>query len=279
MRAISLQADLVDLLGGEVADGGAAADVVAVAGLAAGQRGDGQRGAAVRGVLGGDEGGEGLVGGQDLGVDGVGDLFGEPLLVLGRDARRELVGGDQEGIGGDDAVALRGDLLEQEADGHELVLHAGAQDLFGLGEDAGDLVEAGDVVLVVLDGVERDGEREVGQLGVRAIHLRDGHLVLFEAVVGEALLEGADEQIVGEQVLLGEAGGGDGFEAGEKGLVGGVAAGDAGERDVVELVVVAVVAVGGGALGGELEIGLVLLFEEGVLSGEAGFERGRRRGE
>ena len=200
-------------------------------------------------------------------------------LVVGGDAGRELLRGDQEGIGGDDAVALRGDLLEQEADGHEVVLHAGAQDFLGLGEDAGDLVEAGDVVLVVLDGVERDGEREVGEVGVRAVHLRDGHLVFFEAVVVEALLEGAHEQVVGELILLGEAGGGDGFEAGEKGLVGGVPAGDAGERVVVELVVVAVVAVGGGALGGVLEVGLILLFEESVLGGEAGFERGRRRGE
>ena len=61
---------------------------------------------------------------------------------------------------------------------------------------------------------------------------------------------------------------GDGLEAAEVSGVGGVAAIDGGERAVGELVVVAIVSAGGGALGGVLEIGLGELFEESVLGGE-----------
>ena len=273
-----VEAEGVDLVGREVG-GGAAEDVVLVALCAVGQRGDGEGGAAVRGVVRGDEGGEGAVGGDDVLVDGVGDLGGEALLVFSGDAGGVLLRWDEEGVGVDDAVALAGDFFEQEADGHEVVFHAGAEDLGGLGEDAGNLVEARDVVLVVLDGVEGHAERKVGEAGVDAVHLVDGHLVLFEVVVVEALLEDAGEEVVGEEVLLGEAGGGDGLEAGEVGDVGGVAAGDGAEGAVGELVVVAIVSVGGGALGGFFEVGLVELFEESVLGGEAGVDGGGLGGE
>ncbi len=201
-----------------------------------------------------------------------GDLGGEALLVFRRDAGGVLLRRDEEGVGFDDAVALAGDLFEQEADGHEVVFHAGAEDFGGLVEDARNLVETRDVVLVVLDGVEGHGEGKVGEAGVDAVHLVDGHLVFFEVVVVEALLEDAGEEVVGEDVLLGKAGGGDGFEAGEIGDVGGVAAIDGGEGAVGELVVVAIVSVGGGALGGVLEVGLVELFEESVLGGETSID-------
>jgi hypothetical protein len=126
----------------------------------------------------------------------------------------------------------------------------------------------------MLDGVEGHAERKVSEAGVDAVHLVDGHLVLFEIVVVEALLEDAGEEIVGENVLLGEAGGRDGFEAGEVGDVGGMAAIDSGERAVGELVVVAIVSIGGGALGGVLEVRLIELFEEGVLSSETTVDGG-----
>jgi hypothetical protein len=126
----------------------------------------------------------------------------------------------------------------------------------------------------MLDGVEGHAERKVSEAGVDAVHLVDGHLVLFEIVVVEVLLEDAGEEIVGENVLLGEACGRDGFEAGEVGDVGRMAAIDGGERAVGELVVVAVVSVGGGALGGVLQVGLVELFEESVLGGETSVDGG-----
>jgi hypothetical protein len=135
-------------------------------------------------------------------------------------------------------------------------------------------VETRDVVLVVLDGVEGHAERKVGKAGVDAVHLVYGHLEFFEVVVVETLLEDAAEEVVREDVLLGEAGGGNSLEAGEVGEVGGVAAIDGGEGAVGELVVVAIVSVGGGALGGVLEVGLVELFEESVLVGETSFDGG-----
>ena len=57
-----------------------------------------------------DEGGEGLVGGNDVGVDGVGDLLGQALLVFGGDARRIFLCRKQKGIGVDDALTLHREL-------------------------------------------------------------------------------------------------------------------------------------------------------------------------
>jgi hypothetical protein len=58
---------------------------------------------------------------------------------------------------------------------------------------------------------------------VDAIHLVNGHLVFFEVEVSDALLENANEEVVGELILIREAGGGDGLNAGEEGAVGLVA--------------------------------------------------------
>jgi hypothetical protein len=69
-------------------------------------------------------------------------------------------------------------------------------------------------------------------------------------------------------VLVGEASTRNGFKPRQEGLVGLVALGEGNERVLGEFVVVAVVAEGGGALRKVAEIGLVLLFEKGVLGGE-----------
>ena len=95
------------------------------------------------------------------------------------------------------------------------------------------------------------------------------HLVLFEVEVRNALLQRADEQVAGELILIRKAGGGDGLEAREVSLVGTVLADVAGEGVVVELVIVAVVAVGRGHLGRELQVCLVLLLEQLVLGRDA----------
>ena len=99
--------------------------------------------------------GEGFVGGNDVAVDGVGDLLGQTLLVFRRNACGILFGRQQKRIGIDDALALRRKFFEQEADRHELVFHAGAQDFGGLAQNARNLVKTRDVVFVVLDGIER----------------------------------------------------------------------------------------------------------------------------
>src|SRR5216683_814193 len=112
------------------------------------------------------------------------------------------------------------------ADGHELVFNAGAKDFGGLGEDSGDMMKTGNVVLVVLEGVEWDRKRQVGEAGVDAILLVNWHLVLFEVVVGDALPENTNKEVVRELVLVGEPGGRDSFEPGQEGLVGLVELGD-----------------------------------------------------
>ena len=77
--------------------GGPAVDVVLVALLAVWQRGDSESGTAFGGVFRAKEGGEGLVGGDDVDVDGVGDLLGQALLVFRGDASRDtsLSGGER----------------------------------------------------------------------------------------------------------------------------------------------------------------------------------------
>src|SRR5208283_5835205 len=94
----------------------------------------------------------------------------------------------------------------------------------------------------------RDGLWKIGERSVDAILLIDGHFVLFEVEVGDALLQNANEQVVGELILVGESGGGDGLEAREEIAVDLIALVNGGERVFGELVVVAIVAEGRGAL-------------------------------
>jgi hypothetical protein len=104
---------------------------------------------------------------------------------------------------------------------------------------------------------------------VRPAHLGNGHLEILEGVVLIALLEGADQEFMGKDVLLGEAGGRDGLEAGEEFLVGGVVTVGFGQGDVVQLVVVAIIAVRGRGLRRGFQVRLILLFKERILRGNA----------
>ncbi len=80
---------------------------------------------------------------------------------------------------------------------------------------------------------------------------------------------------MGKDVLLGKAGGRDGLEAGEKFLVRGVLALGFGQGDVVELVVVAIVAVRGRGFRRGFQVGLILLLKERVLRGNSRMRRKR----
>src|ERR1700729_387196 len=95
-----------------------------------------------------------------------------------------------------------------------------------------------DVVLVVLDAAERRGEGQIGMVDVCASHLGDGHVKIFERVVLVALLEGADKEIVGKDVLFGEAGSRKSLEQGKEFLVHGVLALRFGKGSFVQPVVV-----------------------------------------
>ncbi len=81
---------------------------------------------------------------------------------------REFFQGEDEGVGGDHAFSLAGNFFGDEPDGDQVIVHSGAKDVFSLEEGPGDLVEAGDVILVVFDRVEWHGEREVGEVGMDA---------------------------------------------------------------------------------------------------------------
>ena len=130
---------------------GEAMNVVLVAALSFGKRLDRELGAAVGNVVGLGPCGELLIGGEDDVVDGFVDLRGEPALFRFGEGCGKLLERQEEGVGGDDAVALLRDLGSQELDGDEVVGNAGAQNGLGLGEGGGDLVQAGNVVLVMLD--------------------------------------------------------------------------------------------------------------------------------
>ena len=179
----------------------------------------------MRRVFGAHEVGEILVCRDNFVVDGVGDLLGQAFLIFGGNACGIFFGRQQERIGVDDALTLRGKFLHQESNRHELVFHAGAEDFDGLGQDLRNLVQTRDVVLVVFDGIERHGERQIGEAGMDAVLLVDGHLVFFEVEVGDALLQNANQQVVRELVLIGEAGGRDRLQARKEHLrwSGGVA--------------------------------------------------------
>jgi len=81
---------------------------------------------------------------------------------------------------------------------------------------------------------------------------------------------------VRDEVLLGEARGIDGLDAGQIGEFALVTGSGGGERVVTELVVVTVVSDGSGLGGIHLEAGLPGVFKEGVLGGKArGYGGGR----
>ena len=269
------QADLVNFVRGQMR-GGPAVDVVLVAPLAIGQGSDGQRGAAPRRVVGAHEIGELAVGRQHTGIDCVGNFLGQTLLIFSGNVGGILLGGQQKRIGVDDALALHRNFFQQEAHRHQLVFHASAQDFGGLIQHARNLVQARDVILVMLHRIERDRERQIGQVGVDAVHLIDRHFEFFQIVIGVAQFEHAHQQIVGELILFGHAGGGDRGDLGQEIAIGLVAVGERGQRTFGEFVVVAIIAESRGALRRIAQIGLVLIFEDGVLGRDAIGDGGRR---
>jgi hypothetical protein len=164
-------------------------DVVPIALLATRQRRDRKRRTTLGRVLLADELAERLIGRQHFVGHRVGDRFGEALLICSRNARRKFLGRQQKRIRGDDAITLRRHFLQQEAHGHELRFHPDAQYFFGLHEGIRNLVQTRDVVLVLLHRVERHGERQIGEVQVRTVHLTHGHRIFLEVVVRDALLE------------------------------------------------------------------------------------------
>ena len=76
-----------------------------------------------------------------------------------------------------------------------------------------------------------------------AVHLRDRHLEVLEGVVLVALLQGANEKLMGEKILLRETSRRNSFEARQELLVRSMLSLGLSQGSVIQLVVVAVVAV------------------------------------
>src|ERR1017187_3816199 len=213
------QTELVDLVRRH-AGGSSRVNVVLIALLAVWQRSNGKCGSALGRVFRGQECGESLVCRDYVVVDRVSDLLGQALLVFDGNARRILLCRDEKRIGVDDSLTLDREFFQQKSNRHEPILHARAKHFGDLAEDARNLLKTGDVVFVVLDGVEGNGQRQIRKAGMDAILLIDWRLVLFKVEVGDALLEDTNEEVVGELVLVEESNTRDGFKPGEEGLVG-----------------------------------------------------------
>src|SRR5215469_5067358 len=110
--------------------------------------------------------------------------------------------------------------------------------------------------------------RYVREIELDAAHLADRHFILFEVIVGNALLENADQHVVGELILIGEAGGGDSLEPLQESNVKLMPPGNAVERVIGQLVVVAIVSVTRGGFRRSAQIGLILLVKKGILGGQ-----------
>ena len=218
-----LRLDAVDLAETQLMDlirrhvrGCPAVDVVFVALLSVGQRGDRERRAALGRIFCANEGREDPVRSDHIGVDRVGDLLRQSLLIFGRNLRGIFFRRHEKRIGVDDALALHRNFLQQKPHRHQLVAHPGAQNFGGLARAPRNLLQPRDVVLVVLDGIERHGQRQIRQIGMDAILLIDRHLVFFEIEVGDALLQDANQQVVRKLILVGEAVGRDRLQPAEE---------------------------------------------------------------
>ncbi len=263
-----LEADLVDRRRGDV-DGGHRLHRLGVAPLAVRQALDRDRGPALRRVLGAQEGGEIPVRRQHVLVDRLGQRGRQLLLVGVREAGRELLQRQHERVGGDDPLGLLRQLVDDELRRHQAVLDAGAQHLGGLLQHPRNLVETRDVVLVVLHRIEGHAQRQIGQAGMDAVLLADRHLEVLQPVGDVAAGELALQELVREQVGVRHAGGGDGAQPLQVGVVLRVLPRDLRQRRVAELRVVAVIPHRGRPFRVVLQPVLVELFEQRVLFRDA----------
>ena len=128
-------------------------------------------------------------------------------------------------------------------------------------------MQARDVILVMLYGIQRHGKRQVRQLGMDAILLIDRHLILFQIEIGDALLQHANQQVVRKLILVGKTRRRDSFKPPQKRLIRLVPLRQPIQRIVVQLVVVAVIPKRSRPLRQKTQIRFVLLLENYILRG------------
>jgi hypothetical protein len=141
------------------------------------------------------------------------------------------------------------------------------------------LIEARDVVVVVLDGGEAEAGDELRQGEMEAVELVDGHLPGLEGGLLLVFDELADHEVLTEDLLIGEVGGVDFAEAAEVVAAAGELLVPGVDGVVGELVVEALVTDGGGEFGGVAEAVFPDLGEEAVEGFAAGFDVGGGLGE
>ena len=239
------QADLVDLIGGEIRRR-ALADAHVVAMDAVGERPHPDLAAAVRRVVVLHERGELAVRGEHAVADRAEELAADaPALGLG-DRRGEIRQRLRERrllrrLRGD-AGRLRRNFLEEELRRHEAVLHPLPHRRDRVVHLLREGAHALHVVVVVLRAVEGQQRRELRGEEVDAADLRDRHLPFLQLEVLDPLAEHAQHQDLVERLLLGEAGGVDGLEAADEAPALGNVLVQRGLGVVAGLVVVALVA-------------------------------------
>ena len=164
--------------------------------------------------------------------------------------------------------------LEQILRRHAVVFHADIHIGGDLIEGVGKGVQAGDPVVVVLNGVEAELGHEARILGVDAVHLVEGHLPLFELGGLLVLVELAQQQVLADLFLISETGWVDGREAKLEPLLAREPVVDGLHGVIADLVVVTQVADDGGELGIVLELVFPVVVEE-IVEGLAAV--GKRR--
>ena len=65
-------------------------------------------------------------------------------------------------------------------------------------------METRNVVFVMLDRIQRHGIRKIREAVVDALHLRNGHLVVFQLEVRYAIVQNMKQEVVRETILLGK---------------------------------------------------------------------------
>src|SRR5712675_1393554 len=213
--------------------------------------------------------GKSLVGRNHFRVNRRANLLRQPLLLFGGDVGRILLCRKQEGIRIYDALTLSRNLLEKKADRHKIVLHARAKHFSGLAERARNLTKPRYVVFIVLDRIERNRKRQIGNTSVDAVKLINRHLVFFQIEIGDTLLEDSNKKVVGKLILVREAVRADRIEPAQEAAVRLITFCDGSKRVVAELVVISIIAVRGRASGKIAQVRLVLLVKESVLRSDA----------
>ena len=155
-----------------------------------------------------------------------------------------------------------------------MIAQAGPQNFFGLGEYARDLVQSRDVVFIVFQGVQRDGERQIGEFHMRPAHLIERHLEFLEPVIVDAPLQHPHEDFVRQRSLRRKSAGRDLLDPRQEFCVGCVIGRRRCQRIFVQAIVIAVVPIGGRGFRGALQFVLILLLEQRVLRREARLDAG-----